>query len=210
MLSLGELGDSSTTAEKPLERVLELMETWKVILLLVEADVFFVKRDNENLARNAITSIFLRKLEYYQGILLLTTNRRDSIDPAFQSRIHFYFGYRPLGLDAREQIWSTFFARTVEAGRVELKVSVEERKELARMELNGRQIKNIMNISQAYAVDIRVAIDFSSETASNSDGDAPAKKTTFFPLFGFVLIGFLAWICLHLSKASWVETGSGK
>ena len=39
-----------------------------------------------DLERNAVVSIFLRQLEYYQGILILTTNRVDSFDPAFQSK----------------------------------------------------------------------------------------------------------------------------
>ncbi len=60
--------------------------------------------------RNALVSIFLRQLEYFQGILFLTTNRvevsiylsqkvflhsfglltfgRQTFDDAFQSRIH--------------------------------------------------------------------------------------------------------------------------
>ncbi|KAL4786821.1 P-loop containing nucleoside triphosphate hydrolase protein [Aspergillus varians] len=220
MLSSGELGDSSTTVQTQLDRVLELTEAWKAILLLDEVDVFLVKRDNANLARNSITSVFLRKLEYYQGILLLTSNRHDSIDPAFQSRIHFCFAYQPLGLDAREQVWSTFFARAAEADPVVLKVSVEERKELARIELNGRQIKNVMSISQAYAVennvpitadDIRVAISFSATwSTSNSNSDTLPKRTTLIPWFGFALILLFAWAWLYLTKSRWLETSGGK
>lgn len=85
MLSSGELGDEPHKMEKNLTEVLELTQTWGCVLLLDEADVFLTRRDDTNLTRNAVVSIFLRQLEYYQGILILTTNRVESIDPAFQS-----------------------------------------------------------------------------------------------------------------------------
>lgn len=40
------------------------------------------------LQRNALVSVFLRVLEYYEGILILTTNRVLSFDVAVQSWIH--------------------------------------------------------------------------------------------------------------------------
>lgn len=42
----------------------------------------------QDVHRNALVTIFLRMLEYFNGILFLTTNRVMSFDPAFQSRIH--------------------------------------------------------------------------------------------------------------------------
>ncbi|KAK3941752.1 P-loop containing nucleoside triphosphate hydrolase protein [Diplogelasinospora grovesii] len=89
VISSGELGETSSSVQARLMRAMELAETWKAVVLLDEADVFLAERDDDSLSRNAITSIFLRHLEYYQGILLLTTNRLDSFDEAFQSRIHF-------------------------------------------------------------------------------------------------------------------------
>ncbi|EHK22006.1 uncharacterized protein TRIVIDRAFT_132053, partial [Trichoderma virens Gv29-8] len=62
------------------------------------------------LARNTITFIFLRRLEYYQGILILTTNRYTSFDPAFKSRIHFYLDYSNLCVHTRRTLWRNFMA----------------------------------------------------------------------------------------------------
>ena len=45
------------------------------MVLLDEADVFLEQRSMANLERNALVSVFLRVLEYYDGILLLTSNR---------------------------------------------------------------------------------------------------------------------------------------
>jgi hypothetical protein len=44
-------------------------------VLLDEADVFLEERDMKDLQRNALVSVFLRALEYYDGILILTSNR---------------------------------------------------------------------------------------------------------------------------------------
>jgi hypothetical protein len=45
------------------------------VLLIDEADVFLEKRTLTDVHRNALVSVFLRLLEYYEGILFLTTNR---------------------------------------------------------------------------------------------------------------------------------------
>jgi hypothetical protein len=54
-----------------------------------EADVFLEARGRgeNDLRRNAMVSVLLRVLEYYDGILILTTNRMRSFDIAVQSRI---------------------------------------------------------------------------------------------------------------------------
>ena len=85
-LSAGELGTSSPdSGESNLKRVLDLAQRWNAVVLLDEADVFLARRNNVNIARNALVSVFLRNLEYYQGILILTTNLITQCDPAFES-----------------------------------------------------------------------------------------------------------------------------
>lgn len=60
------------------------------------------------LQRNALVSIFLRLLEYFQGIMFLTTNRVETFDEAFQSRIHIALKYNDLDRKAKRIIWGTF------------------------------------------------------------------------------------------------------
>ena len=43
-------------------------------LLLDEADVFLQRRAELTLERNRLVAVFLRKLEYYDGVLFLTAN----------------------------------------------------------------------------------------------------------------------------------------
>ncbi|KAJ8110588.1 hypothetical protein ONZ43_g5833 [Nemania bipapillata] len=61
-----------------------------------EADIFLSRRELGDLKRNALVSVFLRVLEYYSGILFLTTNRVGTLDEAFKSRIHISLYYPPL------------------------------------------------------------------------------------------------------------------
>ncbi|KAI8186926.1 putative cell division cycle ATPase [Colletotrichum sp. SAR 10_76] len=50
-------------------------------------------RSGGNLERNALVGVFLRVLEYYSGILFMTTNRVGALDEAFQSRVHLSLFY---------------------------------------------------------------------------------------------------------------------
>lgn len=86
MISSGALGSEPEKIYNNLTRILELATHWRAVLLLDEADVFLAKRSMEDLKRNAIVAVFLRELEYYQGILILTTNEAQIIDAAFQSK----------------------------------------------------------------------------------------------------------------------------
>jgi SpoVK/Ycf46/Vps4 family AAA+-type ATPase len=94
-ISSGYLGQKAAEINQNLHIFLELATRWKAVLLLDEADVFLSKRSTGDLERNSIVSVFLRELEYYTGILILTTNRAHTIDEAFQSKLHLcYHSYQ--------------------------------------------------------------------------------------------------------------------
>ena len=52
-----------------------------------------------------MVSVMLRLIEYFQGVLFLTTNRVRSFDPAFQTRITVALKYKSLDENAREKVW---------------------------------------------------------------------------------------------------------
>jgi SpoVK/Ycf46/Vps4 family AAA+-type ATPase len=87
-ITCGDLGSSADDVEKNLKKHFTLASRWDCVMLLDEADVFLAKRMLENLQRNSIVSVFLRMLEYYKGLLFLTTNRVGTFDEAFTSRVH--------------------------------------------------------------------------------------------------------------------------
>jgi SpoVK/Ycf46/Vps4 family AAA+-type ATPase len=142
-MSAGDLGIEPAEVEDSLQDILEMVEKWKAILLLDECDVFLEARTSHDLERNKLVSIFLRTLEYYKGILFLTTNRVSNMDAAFQSRIHVSMAYPDLTATSRRHIWANFLQLSQQASEI----SEADLDELAEVGLNGRQIKNILKIS---------------------------------------------------------------
>lgn len=53
---------------------------------------------------NTFVSIFLRTLEYYRGIMFLTTNRVKDFNNAIQNKISVTLYYSPLGLNTKKTI----------------------------------------------------------------------------------------------------------
>jgi SpoVK/Ycf46/Vps4 family AAA+-type ATPase len=86
-------------------------------------------------------------LEYYEGLLFLTTNRVDNIDAAFQSRIHISLAYPNLTSVSRKSIWQNFLKSS--GGLHEWKD--DDLEDLASVELNGRQIKNVLKSASLLA-----------------------------------------------------------
>ena len=64
----GDLGLDSEKLEDRLAEILDLVARWKAILLLDEADVFLEARTQHHLQHNTLVSVFLRQLEYFQGV----------------------------------------------------------------------------------------------------------------------------------------------
>ncbi|KAF2207020.1 hypothetical protein CERZMDRAFT_115477 [Cercospora zeae-maydis SCOH1-5] len=163
IVSAGELGTDPARLEQELQKILDIAHSWGALLLLDEADVFLEKREVHDIHRNALVSIFLRLLEYFQGILFLTTNRVETFDDAFQSRIHVALRYDELTPKARKEIWKNFIERVRKQGELNEqketkdvvgvdKFSEEDFVTLSRHRLNGRQIKNMARTAQALAI----------------------------------------------------------
>ena len=111
VMSAGDVGYASSSVEGRLLDLFEMVTRWNAVLLLDEADVFLEERSLHEMERNKIVSIFLRVLEYYEGIMFLTTNRVSTLDQAFQSRIHISLDYPELSMESRRQIWINFLDR---------------------------------------------------------------------------------------------------
>lgn len=98
--------------------------------------------------RNAFVTIFLRLLEYYRGIMFLTSNRVEEFDPAFDSRIHLRVKFeRPDG-HTRAAIWANFLRNNDDCKDWTPEVFDRLGNEL---EINGREIKNTIRTSLAVA-----------------------------------------------------------
>jgi len=98
--------------------------------------------------------VFLRQLEYYSGILFLTTNRINSMDPAFQSRIQVAISYEELGPVQREGIWKSLLrSDLVDPTEYDRAIIEKELPALSKQPLNGRQIRNTLKLAAILALD---------------------------------------------------------
>ncbi|EPE24107.1 P-loop containing nucleoside triphosphate hydrolase [Glarea lozoyensis ATCC 20868] len=165
-ITCGDIGETANEVERNLDLCFQMAHRWGCVLLLDEADVFLAKRSKTDLRRNALVSVFLRVLEYYAGILFLTTNRVGTFDEAFKSRIHMSLWYPRLSEKSTKKVWQMNLDRTVEK-KEELGLKVDERKILSFADdhwktsneedsgfWNGRQIRNGMvpySQAQTYA-----------------------------------------------------------
>lgn len=141
---VGEIGIDLDTVEDKLKTILDRASKWNAVLLLDEADIFLVKRDVDNIERNAIVGTFLKFLDGFDGTLFLTTNRVEVIDPAFASRITARIHYSALDSAARSKIWE----RMIEAAKLNLPKS--EIPALAEKKMNGRQIRNVVRLAKMF------------------------------------------------------------
>lgn len=92
-------------------------------------------------------------LEYYEGIIILTTNRITSLDVAVQSRIHLAIRYRDLGHRDRVELFRNFLDDIVKEENVEWNDDMDEKIErmVKRSKINGRQIRNIITSANLLA-----------------------------------------------------------
>lgn len=100
----GQLGLNVSTMETALREILTRAQRWGAVMLIDEADVY-IKRRDDNIAMNAVVGVFLRVLEYFNGLLFLTTNRVDDIDEAIVSRCIALIKYNPPDDEAKRRIW---------------------------------------------------------------------------------------------------------
>ncbi|RDA82879.1 hypothetical protein CP532_0395 [Ophiocordyceps camponoti-leonardi (nom. inval.)] len=104
-ITCGDLGITASDVEEELERNFSLASKWGCIMLLDEADVFLAQRERKDFVRNGLVSVFLRVLEYYTGVLFLTTNRVGDFDEAFSSRIHMSLFYPELDWEKTKRVF---------------------------------------------------------------------------------------------------------
>ncbi|KAI6914539.1 hypothetical protein KC318_g3068 [Hortaea werneckii] len=107
-ITCGDLGEQPYEVEKKLSTFFFLGAKWRCVVLLDEADVFLARRTTGDLKRNSLVSIFLRQLEYYSGLLILTTNRVGEFDEAFVSRIHMKLHFPSLDESSTMEIKNAF------------------------------------------------------------------------------------------------------
>ncbi|HLT02618.1 MAG TPA: ATP-binding protein, partial [Geminicoccaceae bacterium] len=94
---------------KHLRQIFARAARMNAVLLFDEADALFSKRTDVNDAHdryaNADTSYLLQLLEEYRGIVVLATNKKQNIDPAFIRRVRYVFDFPRPDVAERRRIW---------------------------------------------------------------------------------------------------------
>jgi hypothetical protein len=182
VLTITDIGTKPEDVEENLTRNFKLAKIWNAVLLIDEADVFVANRTIKDLYRSSLvssmlnhlseieifvlaskpakvsfancTSGFLHALEFYDGILFLTTNRVGAFDDAIMSRVHIQMFYPELNAEQRHAVWNTFINKLeAEKSSMQVKYAVKEylrSSEMKNFEMNGREIRNGENISLNY------------------------------------------------------------
>jgi SpoVK/Ycf46/Vps4 family AAA+-type ATPase len=95
--------------EKNLEEIFTAAPQANACLLFDEADALFGKRsavhDAHDRYANQEVSYLLQRMERYDGLAILTTNRRDDLDEAFTRRLQFIVDFPIPSSDERLRIW---------------------------------------------------------------------------------------------------------
>lgn len=126
--------------EKNLRRVFDAAELGGVVLLFDEADALFGKRtevkDSHDRHANVEVSYLLQRMESYQGLSVLTTNLKDSLDRAFMRRIRFIVQFPFPDGATRAEIWRRVFPQATPTEELNFK-------RLAQLNVAGGNIRNI-------------------------------------------------------------------
>lgn len=112
----------------------------------------------------------LHHLEYFRGIIFLTTNLLSNIDHAFLSRCQIHLRYPSLSIESRLMLWKNFLSRlqnpparslqqdqaprgqssNSETSPVAVKLPTDGLELLAAWNLNGREIKNVIKTAHLW------------------------------------------------------------
>jgi len=95
--------------EKRLKQVFDACERANVLLFFDEADALFGQRTQVKDAHDRFANIeidyLLQRMEQFDGVAILATNRKGDLDKAFMRRIRFVVDFQPPGPAERQILW---------------------------------------------------------------------------------------------------------
>jgi len=137
--------------EKNLNRLFDCAEELDVILLLDEGDALLTQRTDVHSANdryaNLETNFLLQRMESFQGILIVTTNARNRIDPAFERRMDVVVEFGSPSAEERWQLWQSHLPGNCAIDQQRLAEVAAE------CELTGGQIHNAVLHATLLALD---------------------------------------------------------
>jgi hypothetical protein len=106
--------------EKRLKQVFDACERANVLLFFDEADALFGQRtqvkDSHDRFANIEIDYLLQRMEQFDGVAILATNRKGDLDKAFVRRIRFILDFVPPGPSERQALWRRCLTDSSPAG----------------------------------------------------------------------------------------------
>ena len=136
-----QLGIDVEQVEKNLKAALDNASRWKAIMLIDEADTYIHER-GDDIQQNCIVGVFLRLLEYYKGVLFMTTNRATLIDDAILSRAMVHLKYDMPNKEDLKNIWQ------IQANQYGCKIDTKEIDKIIEKfpVMSGRDVKKTVQL----------------------------------------------------------------
>ena len=111
-----------------------------------EADSIFGKRTNVRDAHdkyaNQEVSYLLQRIESHAGLVILATNMKANIDPAFTRRFNSFVEFENPGVTERQKLWENYLPE-----KVSLEKSVKIDDLAKNYELTGANIVNVIHFT---------------------------------------------------------------
>jgi SpoVK/Ycf46/Vps4 family AAA+-type ATPase len=141
----GDVNKYIGETEKRLRDVFAFGERAGVVLFFDEADALFGSRmqikDSHDRFANIEIDYLLQRIERFDGIAILATNRKSDLDTAFVRRLRFVVDFMPPGPEERLEIWRRTLPAETPAGEPLLE-DIDWRMLAGQLQLNGAEIKS--------------------------------------------------------------------
>lgn len=128
---------------KHIETIFAEAKNSEAILLIDEADALFAPRtgvySSTDRYANMDVDVLLQELERYEGIIILTTNFLENIEPALFRRLHHVCNFPKPDEDLRERLW-----REMIPDRTPVNPDIDFARLGKKFEFTGGQIKNVI------------------------------------------------------------------
>lgn len=142
----GLLGTTAKEVEHNLKEILARAQRWGVVTLIDEADVY-IRQRGDDIDHNAVVASFLRTLEYFSGLLFMTTNRVADVDDAILSRCIAHIKYSAPNDSDRRRLWEVLGEQFQATLTSELITVLCEKYN----KVGGRDIKELLKLAQKFA-----------------------------------------------------------
>jgi AAA+ superfamily predicted ATPase len=130
--------------EKNLKLVFDACDRANVLLLFDEADALFGQRTQVKDAHDRFANVeidyLLQRMERFEGIAVLATNRKGDIDSAFLRRLRFIVDFMQPGPVERRSLWQTALPECTPSGE-RLLGDMDWDLLASRLEMSGADIK---------------------------------------------------------------------